>query len=189
MPSPSAAPKGAIKTWCSQDRSQPCLRIFDNYFQREKLILGPGDYAVSNEDILLHTVLGSCVAVTLYDPVRKNAGMNHYLLAEAPSHRKALSQEPNPRFGRDAISLLVEAMVAHGSGLKNLQAKIFGGGRILQLANQNPGGLWIDNATIAHDCLGKLGIPIKAHDTGGTAARRVVLKVHTGEVFVQKLHQ
>ena len=95
--------------------------------ERAKFYLHPGQLFVSSEGHAVTTILGSCVAVCLCDPVAKIGGINHFLLPVFNGDGMASS-----RFGDVAIQELVRQLLAHGSRLHMLQAKIFGGACVLE---------------------------------------------------------
>jgi len=131
-----------------------------------------GDYAVSADPaVMMSTVLGSCVAVCLYDPVKGVGGMNHFLLAT--------SQDANTRdlkYGINAMELLINRMLRAGAERANLHAKLFGGARMTDHAKDIGKG----NAIFAEDFLQKEGIPCISASLGGDMARRVQFIPTTG---------
>ena len=141
----------------------------------DEATLWAGDIVVSLSPVRMSTVLGSCVSVCLFDPRRGFGGMNHFLV---------------PRGGRTAIhgdwatSHLVERMQALGSQLRDLQAKIFGGGSPLQLANDSL-AVGAGNVAIARQVLEALGVPLIAERVGHCAGLRVFFENWTGTVWVR----
>jgi chemotaxis protein CheD len=124
-----------------------------------------GDFAVSEEtDVYLTTVLGSCVAVCLYDSVRGIGGLNHFLLPGGTG-----DGQDSLRYGAYAMELLINALLRKGAERARLQAKVFGGAR-MTVGLRDIGG---DNANFAKRFLSDEGIPITASDLLGRNARRV----------------
>lgn len=124
----------------------------------------------------LSTVLGSCVATCLYDPQAKAGGMNHFLLAEPPSHRS--SDEFDEHYGVYLMELLINNMLAEGASKKRMRAHLYGG------ANLHPGMVRIGtmNANFAREFLIREGIPLVREDLGGTNARCVHFRPADGKV-------
>ena len=118
---------------------------------------------------IVDTVLGSCVAVCLFDEKLKIGGINHYMLPFWNGNGLA-----SPKFGNIAIEKLVEKMVKNGAKIENMIAKVFGG------ANQMDSTMKIGdrNIEIAKEHLAHYKIRIVAENTGGTIGRK--LKYHTG---------
>jgi chemotaxis protein CheD len=94
----------------------------------DQAVIHPGDYRVGRGPIVLSTLLGSCVAVCLYDPVRRLIGMNHFLLANRRCCRDVpvLASEAG-RYGVHAMELLIDRMLHCGARRRDLKAKAFGG--------------------------------------------------------------
>jgi chemotaxis protein CheD len=92
---------------------------------RAQVYLHAGQLAIAREPTAITTVLGSCVAVCLHDPVTRIGGMNHFLL---PFH---VERERSPRFGTVAVPQLVDEVVRAGASRASLVAKVFGGGSVI----------------------------------------------------------
>jgi chemotaxis protein CheD len=131
-----------------------------------------GDYAVSTDpNVVLSTVLGSCVSVCLYDSSANVGGMNHFLLASSSD-----SQSKDLRYGVNAMELLINRVLRAGGDRGSLQAKIFGGARMTTHA----GDIGRNNADFALDFLTREGIPCVSQSLGGDQARRVQFTPTTG---------
>jgi chemotaxis protein CheD len=128
------------------------------------------------------TILGSCVAVCLYDEKRKYGGMNHYMLPWWDG--KVM---PTPKYGNVAIERLLEKMKSMGSNQDHLVAKIFGGAHQLPTLNS---GIAIGNRNVAtaEELLGTYRIRIVSRSTGGERGRRILFHTHTNQVFMKYLN-
>jgi chemotaxis protein CheD len=143
--------------------------------------LHAGQLAAFREPRAISTVLGSCVAVCLWDAATRVGGMNHFLLP----HR-AGAGETSPRFGNVAMGQLLDAVVRLGARFSHLQAKLFGGASVL--GGTRPGDtLGEQNVQLARSLLHAAGIPVVAEDTGGTRGRRLVFHTDDGLAFVKRL--
>lgn len=127
------------------------------------------------------TILGSCVAVCLWDAARATGGMNHFLLP-----RGVPSPESEGRFGETSVQRLIERLVDTGATPGRLQAKIFGGACITA-ALQREDHLGLKNVDIAVEILNRSGIGIVAMDVGGTRGRKVLFHTGDGTVLVKYL--
>ena len=127
------------------------------------------------------TILGSCVAVCLWDATRRTGGMNHFLLP-----RGAASHESEGRFGETAVPRLIERLIDGGARPGRLEAKIFGGACITA-ALQRHDHLGLKNVDIAVQVLEQSGIAIVAMDVGGTRGRKVLFHTGDGAVLVKYL--
>ena len=146
----------------------------------DKHFLYPGTMMVSRGLTRISTILGSCVAVCLWDPVRIIGGINHYLLPYWNGEGL-----PTPRYGNVAISRLCEQMQRHGSDMNDLVAKVFGGARI----NVVTGGLFPvgdRNVQVAREMLEELEIPVIGLDVGGIHGRKVIFDTGSGTVYISR---
>jgi chemotaxis protein CheD len=143
-----------------------------------------GDYHVDSSDIIIGTLLGSCISVCLYDPVAHISGMNHFML---PGRMTSVDheQERSAKFGITAISDLLQAMYMKGAKKDRLQAKLFGGGAVLNLEKKTT-SVPTGNIRIARVMMELEDIPIVQEDTGGKYIRKIFLEVQTGMVFLKR---
>lgn len=143
-----------------------------------KHYLYPSALFAEKESFWVDTVLGSCVAVCLFDPVTKLGGINHYMLPLWNGNGLA-----SPKFGNIAIEKLIEKMVKNGAIKSRLVAKIFGG------ADQMASSMKIGdrNIEIAKEILSLHNIPIIAENTGGLVGRKLRYETGTGKVLMKFL--
>lgn len=144
----------------------------------------PGEYYTSIRGEAITTVLGSCVACCIRDPEVPIAGMNHFMLPETqgvPDWGNEISSAT--RYGSHAMEQLINSIVNNGGDRNRLEAKLFGGGRVLT-SMTDIGSLNID---FAHKYLLDAGIPLVAEDTGGINGRKVVYLSANGRVRVRPL--
>jgi len=144
--------------------------------ERPKHFLYPGAIYVSPEPALVTTILGSCVAICLYDPVLQIGGMNHYMLPLWNGQGLA-----SPRYGNIAIEKLIANLEALGSKRENMKAKVFGGAEIIS-TNINQFMIGERNILIAKEMLKEENIPIISSSTGGKLGRKLIFNTETGEV-------
>ncbi|HPE67752.1 MAG TPA: chemotaxis protein CheD [Thermotogota bacterium] len=141
-----------------------------------KYFLQPGFIFVSKEPHLIHTVLGSCVAICIWDQVGQFGGMNHYIYDRAKKERSA-------RYGDVSIPHLVRMMLEMGSKKFNLKVHILGGAQNPQLGSS----LGRLNAQLAVDYFEHSPIEVLSKDVGGVLGRKVVFNNLNGEIMVFKL--
>jgi chemotaxis protein CheD len=132
--------------------------------------------ASGDPGIEMSTILGSCVATCLFDPVARVGGMNHFLLAEPPAHVR--NQQFDSDYGLFLMELLVNQMLALGAARARMRARLYGG------ANLNPdlAPIGSANAAFARQFLEREGIPKVFEDLEGTQARRIRFRPATGQV-------
>lgn len=133
-----------------------------------------GEFRIScDADVVLSTILGSCVAVCLWDWDAGIGGMNHFLLPFGP---RAAASAPE-RYGVHAMELLINGLLKAGAARSRLQAKLFGGASLSTALSD----IGQTNATFARGFLAAEGIPCRAESLGGTSARRVLFRATTGQ--------
>ena len=132
-----------------------------------------GEHHISSDpDVILTTILGSCVAVCMRDPKTGVGGMNHFLLPSG----KAEGLDEGRRYGAYAMELLINELLRSGARRDRLEAKLFGGARMF-------GGLsdvGASNAAFARQFLKTENIPCVAESLGGQQARRITFHPATG---------
>lgn len=146
----------------------------------ESYFLFPSAVHVARQPTEIQTVLGSCVAVCLYDRIRKSGGMNHYMLPIWKGEGLA-----SPRFGNISIEKLIERMIGDGSDRKNLVAKIFGGAE--QYIDSSVYEIGKRNIEIAWDILSEHNIAIASSSTGGNRGRKILFHSGSGQVLMKFL--
>ncbi len=162
---------------------QPCL-YYDQRFQREAAKILPGQYYVTGRDMLIVTVLGSCVAACIRDPIEKVGGMNHFMLPELRGGDPDAISSP-ARYGSYAMELLINHVIKAGGQRHRLQAKVFGGGQVL--ADLTFSKVGEQNAAFVASYLHKEGIDILAQDLLDVYPRKVYFFPASGRVMVKRL--
>lgn len=149
----------------------------DAAFRCEAVKLMPGEYFVHDaDDLLLTTVLGSCVSVCLVDRTAQLGGMNHFMLPEGGSAG---------RFGAYAMELLINELMKRGARRDRLQAKMFGGGHVMRtFSTLNVGER---NVAFAEQFLASERIPVVSRDVLDIFPRKVCLFAGSGRALVKKL--
>lgn len=159
-------------------------RYYDNTFDIEAVKLLPGEYFVTKKDIVLVTVLGSCVAACIRDRVTGIGGMNHFMLPDDKSGRT------NPvgmaaRYGTYAMEMMINQLLKAGAKRNDLEAKLFGGGQVLQgFAVTNVGER---NVEFALEYLKNENIRVVAKSLLDVYPRKIYFFPATGRVMLKKL--
>ena len=141
--------------------------------------LYPSNVFVSGEPHSIQTILGSCVAVCLYDTKLKIGGMNHFMMPFWNGEGLA-----SPKYGNISIEVLLENMLEAGAHQKDCVAKVFGGAHQF---NVNNSSLMVGdrNIDVSETMLKKYKIPIVAHSMGGTQGRKILFNTFTGIVMMK----
>lgn len=141
---------------------------------RTCVYLLPGELHAAGEPCQITTILGSCVAVCLWDAKLQAGGMNHFLL---PAWHEG--KNVSMRFGDLATHALLEKLFQLGCRRVRLTAKIFGGSALFQQQDRYQASLGAKNVEVAQLMMKNLGIPVIAQDTGGAHGRKIIF--HTGD--------
>lgn len=141
----------------------------------------PGYIYFSKKPAMLRAVVGTCVAVCLWDTRLRRGGMNHFLMPKVLDQDRA-----TPRYGNVAVAALVRIMEEAGSKREHLIAQILGGGAP---PGSPPHHLGEQNVAAAREALARKRIVIVSEDTGGMLGRKIVFDTGTGELAVLKVHQ
>ena len=157
---------------------------FDSVHDREAAKIRPGEYYATGRDMVLVTVLGSCVAACIRDPRLGIGGMNHFMLPDCAQQNDAPASA-SARYGVHAMEMLINQLVKLGARKNGLEAKVFGGGNVLKgLTVANVGQR---NADFVLQYLGTEGIPVLAQDLVDVYPRKVYYFPRSGRVRVKKI--
>ncbi len=147
----------------------------------------PGEYFVTRSDEAVATTLGSCIAACVRDKVAGIGGMNHFMLPASGGGDsdawKAAGLGEGTRYGNFAMEHLINGILRNGGRRENLEAKIFGGGRIL--ANMTDVGM--RNIQFVRDYIKAEKLRTVAEDVGGAYPRMVLYFPATGAARVKRL--
>lgn len=159
-------------------------RYFDRSFDSDAVKILPGEYYVAGKNLVLVTVLGSCVAACIRDVESGIGGMNHFMLPDEGS-KEVISS--SARYGTYAMEVLINHLLKSGARRNRLEAKVFGGGAVLaSLASSNVGER---NAEFVLKFLKTEKIPVVAKDLLDSYPRKIYYFPDSGRVLVRKLHR
>jgi chemotaxis protein CheD len=149
----------------------------DHHFQYDAVKVLPGEYFVSSDDVLVMTVLGSCIAACVWDGKARVGGMNHFMLPEG--------EDGSGRYGSYAMELLLNEMIKMGARRETMQAKVFGGGAVMAgFTTMNVGER---NTKFVLDYLATERIPVVSQDVLDIHPRKVCFFPVTGKALVKRL--
>lgn len=151
----------------------------DHHFQYDAVKVLPGEYFVSNEEVIIMTVLGSCIAACLWDNKARVGGMNHFMLPDGEGG------DGSGRYGSYAMELLINEMLKAGARRETMQAKVFGGGAVMSgFTTMNVGER---NTKFVLDYLATERIPVVSQDVMDIHPRKVCFFPVTGKALVKRL--
>ena len=160
-------------------------------FNEEGLVgqyINPGEFFFGESHHQIHTILGSCIAITLWHPILHIGGMCHFVLPGSRPVDSVVEPESrlDGRYSDGALTLFERAAAVRGTQLNEYQAKIFGGGKML--TDLERGGLALigaKNIEAATKHLSDRGIPILVAHVGETGHRRIAFNLSNGDVWVK----
>lgn len=161
-------------------------RYYDRHFKCEAAKILPGEYFATDKNMVLVTVLGSCVAACIQDTRLNIGGMNHFMLPRR-------DQDPNnpvsmsARYGTYAMEILINQLIKMGARRENMEAKVFGGGNVLRGFTHNSIGE--SNATFVGEYLRNENIRMVAEDLLGVHPRKIYYFPTSGRVLVKKIKE
>ena len=158
-------------------RGEASFFFYDAHFKNDAVKILPGEYFVYNEDILIMTTLGSCIAACLWDRTAKVGGMNHFMLPDGAGD--------SGRYGSYAMELLINEMMKRGASRMNMEAKVFGGGQVI--SGMNSLNVGERNTNFVMDYLKTERIPILSKDVLDIYPRKVCFLPASGKAMVKRL--
>ena len=151
--------------------------FWDAHFRNDSVKVLPGEYFVHDEDLMITTTLGSCIAACLWDRERRIGGMNHFMLPEGAGD--------SGRYGSYAMELLINELMKRGASRMTLEAKVFGGGAVIGgMSSINVGER---NTKFVLNYLQTERIPIVSRDVMEIYPRKVCFLPASGKAMVKRL--
>ena len=157
--------------------------FWDTRYEMNGAKILPGEYYVTTENELITTVLGSCVSACVRDSVLGIGGMNHFLLPTGSTQHPDYSIGTATRYGNHAMDHLIKSILAKGGSRRNLEVKVFGGGRMHENMNQ----IGEQNIRFIQQYMETHGLMMRTEDMGDIYPRKVIYFPRTGKVMVKKL--
>jgi chemotaxis protein CheD len=151
--------------------------FYDAHFRNDAVKILPGEYFVHDEDLLIMTTLGSCIAACLWDRHARVGGMNHFMLPEGAGE--------SGRYGSYAMELLINEMMKRGASRMTMEAKVFGGGQVV--AGMNSMNVGERNTNFVIDYLKTERIPIMSKDVLDVYPRKVCFLPASGKAMIKRL--
>jgi chemotaxis protein CheD len=190
--SPSLVPGGQVagRSRLERLKAQPrkpgeaSFFYYDSHFRNEAVKVLPGEFFVYDEDILVMTTLGSCIAACIWDRERRIGGMNHFLLPDVGSGGGGGGADSG-RYGSYAMDLLIGELVKRGATRSTMEAKIFGGGAVI--SGMNSINVGERNTAFVLDYLRTERITIVSKDVLDIYPRKVCFLPASGKAMVKRL--
>ena len=155
-----------------------------------EIFLGPGEFYFGDGKTRIRTVLGSCVAITLWHPTRLIGGMSHYMLPNRTPRRKNGSPlSLDGRYADEVMEMFMRELRRSRSKPAEYQVKIFGGGRMFEHFGKDRSihvGIPERNVQVGRELVSRYGFSFSAEDLGGRGHRNVMLDLWSGDAWVKK---
>lgn len=151
----------------------------DQQFQYDSVKVLPGEYFVSVDDMMIMTVLGSCIAACIWDSKARAGGMNHFMLPDGDG------SEGGGRYGSYAMELLINQLFKLGARRESMQAKVFGGAQVM--AGFTAMNVGERNTHFVLDYLSTERIPVISQDVLDIHPRKVCFFPASGKALVKRL--
>ena len=158
---------------------------YDRTFDRDAAKILPGEYYFTQKDMIIVTVLGSCVAACIRDRISGIGGMNHFMLPDIGATDSGNPVSASMRYGTYAMEILINDLLKAGARRENLEAKVFGGGNVLR--SYTAINVGERNALFVREYLKAEKIRLLAEDLNDVHPRKVYFFPRTGKVLVKKL--
>lgn len=158
---------------------------YDRNFDCDAAKILPGEFYFTHKDMVIVTVLGSCVAACIRDRITGIGGMNHFMLPYSGDSDSPISA--SMRYGTYAMEILINQLIKAGARRENLEAKVFGGGAVL--AGFTAINVGERNSAFVREYLRNEGVRVVAEDLNNTYARKVYFFPRTGKVLVKKIER
>ena len=148
------------------------------------IYLKPGEVVVVRKPVLISTVLGSCVSVTMFSPDRKFGAICHATLPDSAGNSDDL------RYVDTALNHIYLRAVECGAG-SNLVVKLFGGARMLNVGNVEMTGFTVGEQNVARalEVISSWGLTVASVDTGGFVGRKLYFCTRNGDVYLRRMRQ
>jgi chemotaxis protein CheD len=154
------------------------------------LFLKPGEMLVSGEPLVVTTLLGSCVAVTMFSSRHRLGAICHALLPNCRKELKCSRDHTDAgKYVECAIRLMLERLMAHGVAKDQIEAKIFGGSDMFDKAEGRNQSVGRQNIEKALSMLEGESVRVITQDLGGERGRKIIFHTHTGDVFLKRLRK
>lgn len=159
-------------------------KSYSRKHEKHMVEIFPGEYyATKNRDLILTTLLGSCVSVCLFDPVNQITGLNHIMIStETRFSQNDFSKDT--RYGIHAMEMLINKMLKLGADRRYIQAKVFGGGKVLNTGSHS---IAYNNINFALDYLKEESFDVLSRDTGGYHGRKIYLLSKNFKIYLRRI--
>jgi len=150
-----------------------------------EIFLQPGEFYFGDEKTRIRTLLGSCVAITMWHPKLNIGGMCHFMLPQ--NRRKETTHVLDGRYAVDAMQMFLREIHRSRARPSDFHAKLFGGGRMFAHSGKanRPISVSEQNVEFGRNIIKQYGFKLMAEDLGGNGHRNIILDLWSGDVWVR----
>jgi len=149
--------------------------------------LKPGEMHYSEKPCIVVTVLGSCVAITMFNYRFNSGSICHAVLPECRNEISPYNHNEMFKYVDSAIEMMLEKFIFHGLKPVEIEVKLFGGANMFQTKSNSHMTVGEQNIQSAINTISEKGLKIMATDVGGTKGRKIYFYPHTGEIYMKVL--
>lgn len=151
--------------------------------------LKPGELYFGSEPTVVSTLLGSCVAITMYSARHRIGAICHALLPRCRNRQPCSGLYPEgAKYVECCIELMLSGLKQRGVAKQEIEAKVFGGANMFEVAKE-ASTVGRQNVEKALQLLESAGVRVVGSDLGGEKGRKLFFHTHTGEVFLKVLRK
>lgn len=151
-----------------------------------EIFIRPGEFYFGEGKTRIRTILGSCVAITLWHPKRLIGGMCHYMLPRRPQRRHDDAAALDGRYAEDAMRMFLSEIRLARAQAAEFEVKLFGGARMLVAETDHRRTIAEANVEFGRAAIAECGFRLSAEDLGGNGHRSVMLDLWSGDVWVRQ---
>jgi chemotaxis protein CheD len=171
---------------------QTCMNSWNYHGNKPHIFLKPGELCVSKKPVVVTTVLGSCVSVTLFHQLSGLSAICHVLQPKCHHPNLCVTEcKMQYRYAECTIKKMSQRFLAFKLNPAKIEVKLFGGGALIshQQNKTFANSIGQQNVKTAIDTLNECGLILKVMDVGGTFGRKIIFDTSSGEVFMKRLHR
>ena len=147
------------------------------------IFLQPGEFYFGDHETRIRTLLGSCVSITMWHPIKRIGGMCHYMLPK--NKRTPHSVGVDGKYAEDVMRLFLQEIKNSRTSIHDYEVKIFGGGNQFPGQDQRVFSVSEQNVKIGRQLLEEYGFKIKSEHLGGVGHRNIMFDLWSGDVWVK----
>ncbi|MDP8567336.1 chemotaxis protein CheD [Methylophilus aquaticus] len=159
------------------------MKLPKNAFE---IFLQPGEFYWGDADTRIRTILGSCVAVTVWHPAQKVGGMCHIMLPSRARSAKKTGGVLNGKYADEAMTMIMSELNSCGIAPESCHVKVFGGSNMFKTLRDISNPIGDRNLEAVMDQLDRLGFTVHSHHHGGELPRYIIFDVWSGWVWLRK---